>query len=192
MIRLPPGRGPLWSLALDPSVFAILRKCKRCQRLTRAPHARRSRDVCNMNPTYGTRKNRARTSLKMKGEICSAASSSPSPGPLLLTCGGIDVNRLLIQFFRRSAARASHQVPPVAAPEWAIARACRSSLCEQESPRYEHVFSPESPRPICAVSAPSQPLVGTLQAATHTLYNRTTCPFHRNAAKGRLYGIRIR
>src|SRR5579862_7974362 len=28
MIRLPPGRGRLWPLALDPSLFAILRKCK--------------------------------------------------------------------------------------------------------------------------------------------------------------------
>lgn len=28
MIRLPPDRGRLWSWALDPSLFAILRKCK--------------------------------------------------------------------------------------------------------------------------------------------------------------------
>ena len=27
MIRLPPGRGRLWSWALDPSLFAILRNC---------------------------------------------------------------------------------------------------------------------------------------------------------------------
>src|SRR5580658_9215773 len=28
MIRLPPGRGRLWSWTLDPSLFAILRKRK--------------------------------------------------------------------------------------------------------------------------------------------------------------------
>src|ERR1035438_7287867 len=90
MIRLPPGRGRLWPWALDPSLFAILRKrkfaCEAAEAVTvpRGHHPYREIICCLLKQaTIATACNRARESmLRAVSDVNSAGRPPESTSPL--------------------------------------------------------------------------------------------------------------
>src|ERR1035441_7991930 len=90
MIRLPPGRGRLWSWALDPSLFAILRKGKFACEAAKAVIAPRGHHpyreiICCLlqQTTITTACNRARESTPRtsSGGVLKSAWSPDVQGP---------------------------------------------------------------------------------------------------------------